>query len=89
MLNLEEPKMILDKCDMHCIYYFDNQTMGNVKIRCRLEKIDKKGGYTQLRQAVFRVHAKTYKRCRLTKIEVPYLYLIQLIIMEGNNAVKR
>jgi hypothetical protein len=30
-----------------------NQAIGNVKIRCRLEKIDKTGGYTQLRKSVF------------------------------------
>jgi len=30
-----------------------NQTMGNVKIRCRLEKTDKTGNYTQLKKAVF------------------------------------
>ena len=30
-----------------------NQTIGNVKIRCRLEKIDKTGNYTQLKKAVF------------------------------------
>jgi hypothetical protein len=30
-----------------------NQTMGNVKIRCRLEKIDKTVTYTQLKKAVF------------------------------------
>ena len=27
--------------------------MGNVKIRCRLEKIGKTGNYTQLKKAVF------------------------------------
>jgi len=27
--------------------------MGNVKIRCRLEKIDKTGNYTQLKKAIF------------------------------------
>ena len=27
--------------------------MGNVKIRCRLEKIDKTGNYTQLKKAFF------------------------------------
>jgi len=30
-----------------------NQTASNVKIRCRLEKIDKTGNYTQLKKAVF------------------------------------
>jgi hypothetical protein len=30
-----------------------NQATGNVKIRCRLEKIDKTGNYTQLKKAVF------------------------------------
>jgi hypothetical protein len=44
---------IIIKSYMHCIYYFDNQTAGNVKIRCRLEKIDKTGNYTQLNKAVF------------------------------------
>jgi hypothetical protein len=31
-----------------------NQTISNVKIRCRLEKIDKTGNYTQLKKAVFK-----------------------------------
>ena len=30
-----------------------NQPIGNAKIRCRLEKIDKTGNYTQLKKAVF------------------------------------
>ena len=44
---------IIIKSYMHCIYYFDNQTVGNVKIRSRLEKIDKTGNDTQLKNAVF------------------------------------
>jgi len=30
-----------------------NQTMGNVKIRCRLEMIDKTGNYSPLKKAIF------------------------------------
>ena len=40
--------------------------MGNVKIRCRLEKIDKTGNYTQLKKVVF--HWSMLKLMNDTKI---------------------